>query len=163
MTATYEKIATNTLSTATASVTFSSIAGTYTDLVLICETKMPNNNEALSMRFNSDSSSNYSYVQLAGTGTVAATNDGINQSYARFGNNLQTNGGFTKADILNYSSSSVFKTILSRSGHATDGGTVAFANMWRSTSAITTILIYPESTGNFASGSTFTLYGIKAE
>jgi hypothetical protein len=162
MAATYEVIATNTLNTATASVTFSSIAGTYTDLVLICQTKMPNANEGLSMRFNSDASSNYSYTQLAGTGTVAATNDGINQTYARFGNNLQTSGGFTKADILNYSSTATFKTILSRSGHAADGGTVAFTNMWRSTSAITTILIYPETTGNFASGSTFTLYGIKA-
>jgi hypothetical protein len=68
----------------------------------------------------------------------------------------------TSADILNYSSSSTFKTILSRSGDARDGGSVAFTNMWRGTSAITSILIYPETTGNFASGSTFTLYGIKA-
>ena len=162
MAATYEVIATNTLTTATASVTFSSIAGSYTDLVLICEAKTPSANEGLAMRFNSDSSSNYSYTQLIGNGSVAATNDAINQSYARFGNNHQTNGGLTKADILNYSSSATFKTILSRSGHATDGGIAAFVNMWRSTSVITTILIYPETTGNFASGSTFTLYGIKA-
>jgi hypothetical protein len=162
MAATYERIASTTLSTATATVTFSSISGTYTDLVLICWAKAATANEGLAMRFNSDTATNYSYVQVAGTGTVAASNEAANQTYARFGNNLQTAGTMTKADILNYSSSSAFKTILSRSGDARDGGSVAFTNMWRGTSAITSILIYPESAGNFGADSTFSLYGIKA-
>jgi hypothetical protein len=36
MAITYEPIATTTLGTAAASVTFSSISGAYTDLVLVC-------------------------------------------------------------------------------------------------------------------------------
>jgi hypothetical protein len=40
MTSTYEKIATNTLGSAASSVTFTSISGAYTDLVLISNPKM---------------------------------------------------------------------------------------------------------------------------
>ncbi len=163
MTATYEKIATTTLGSAQATVTFSSIAGTYTDLVLVCWTKAPSANVGLSMQFNGDTSSNYSYTQIAGSGTTAASNRGTNETYARFGNNIQTNGTYTKADIQNYSNSTTFKTLLSRSGSAADGGVVSFVNMWRSTSAITSLTVFPEGGGNFGSDSTFTLYGIKAE
>ena len=46
--------------------------------------------------------------------------------------------------------------------NATGGGeTHAIVNMWRSTSAINTILIYPFS-GNWSTGSVFELYGIEA-
>jgi len=163
MSSTYNAIATNTLGTATASITFSSIAGTYTDLVLVCWTKAPSANVGLSMQFNGDTSSNYSYTQISGNGSSAASNRGSNQTYARFGNNIQTNGTYTKADIQNYSNSTTFKTLLSRSGSAADGGVVAFVNMWRNTSAITSLTIFPEGGGNFGSDSIFTLYGIKAE
>jgi hypothetical protein len=163
MTVTYENIATTTLGSVQETVTFSSISGTYTDLVLVCWTKSPTADVGLSMRFNSDSGSNYSYTQIAGNGSAAASNRESNKTYARFGNNIQTNGTYTKADIQNYSNSTTFKTILSRSGDSRSGGTVAFVNLWRSTSPITSLTVFPEGGGSFGSGSTFTLYGIKAE
>ena len=42
-------------------------------------------------------------------------------------------------------------------------GVDAVVGLWRSTAAITSLLVKPESTGNeFAIGSTFNLYGIKS-
>ena len=159
---TYTPIASQLLSTATASIHFTGIPQYYTDLVLICEAKTPSANEGLVMQFNNDVAGNYSYTQINGNGTTAATNEGVSQTYARFANNHQTTGGFAKADIQNYANKTTRKTIISRSGHATDGGPVAFINMWKNTDAIVSIQIYPETFGNFASGSTFNLYGVVA-
>jgi hypothetical protein len=62
MAITYEPIATATLGTATASVTFSTISGSYTDLVLVIQRRYGYSNKwyATSIRFNSDTGSNYS-------------------------------------------------------------------------------------------------------
>ena len=157
---TYTPIASQTLTGSVSSVTFSNIPQNFTDLVVVCWTKAPSANVGLSMQFNGDTSSNYSYTQIAGSGTTAASNRGTSQTYARFGNNIQTNGTYTKADIQNYSNSTTFKTLISRSGSAADGGVVAFVNLWRSTSAITSLTISPEGGGNFGSDTTFNLYGI---
>jgi hypothetical protein len=63
-------------------------------------------------------------------------------------------------NLQNYSNSTTYKTIISRSNNAANGLDL-FASMWRSTSSIDSIKIYPAS-GNMASGSTFNLYGILA-
>jgi hypothetical protein len=65
---------------------------------------------------------------------------------------------------MNYSNSTTYKTVLGRSNRASSD-TAADVGLWRSTSAITRIDLamggsFP--TNNFASGSTFTLYGIAA-
>jgi hypothetical protein len=64
-------------------------------------------------------------------------------------------------NIQNYSNSTTYKTVLARSNNAATG-TDATVALWRSTSAITSIDYYLNS-GSWATGSTFTLYGIKAE
>ena len=73
MTATYEKIATNTLSSAAISLTFSSIPATYTDLVLITSSQHAASDASsrLYLNFNSDTATNYSYTQIRGSGTAA--------------------------------------------------------------------------------------------
>jgi hypothetical protein len=61
MAITYEPIATTTLGTSESSVTFSSISGSYTDLVLICAVKnTANNGDEVAFQLNSDTGSNYS-------------------------------------------------------------------------------------------------------
>jgi hypothetical protein len=60
MTATYEKIATTTLGSTTATVTFSSISGAYTDLVLVERLVKSITGGSLQVRFNSDTGTNYS-------------------------------------------------------------------------------------------------------
>jgi hypothetical protein len=68
------------------------------------------------------------------------------------------------ATWLNYSNTTTFKTTLVRSGTSTGSsfpGTTAIVEMWRSTAAINRLDIKANGV-NFAVGSTFTLYGIKA-
>ena len=60
MAITYEPIATTTLGSATASVTFSSL-GSYTDIVLVCSVQSASSGDArINIRFNGDTASNYS-------------------------------------------------------------------------------------------------------
>jgi hypothetical protein len=63
--------------------------------------------------------------------------------------------------IQNYSNTTTNKTALIRDNFATYG-TFARVALWRSTSAITSITL-TMSSSTFATGSQFTLYGIKAE
>jgi hypothetical protein len=69
---TYEAIATQTLGSAAASVTFSSIPSTYTDLVLVCNFETSSNAIAgVYIQFNGDTSTNYSSTNLIGNGSTA--------------------------------------------------------------------------------------------
>jgi len=165
MAATYTPLATTTLGANAASVTFSSISGSYTDLVLIAQGQGTVENYAY-MTFNSDTGSNYSNTILTGTGTsaVSTRNSNVTKIYLTpyYGTFYTDFSNITICNILNYSNSTTYKTSLIRAGRAsTGGGTEASVGLWRSTSAITRIDI-TASTGNFVTGSTFTLYGIKA-
>jgi hypothetical protein len=70
---TYEAIATQTLGSAAASVTFSSIPGTYTDLVLVVAGTLTTGTENIVMQFNGDTGSNYSVTSLLGDGSTASS------------------------------------------------------------------------------------------
>ena len=168
MTSTYEKIATTTAGGSSATVTFNSISGSYTDIVLISSVRTTSNSDGFDVlaQFNSDTGSNYSITQMYGTGSSAASNRETNRTSAKVGlmaGNLTTAGTFASniAHIQNYSNSTTYKTVLARRDLSTQY-TVATVSLWRSTSAINSITLNAE-VGNFASGSTFTLYGIKAE
>lgn len=164
MTATYEAIATTTLGSAQASVTFSSISGTYTDLVLVMNTKLASGTEAgVFLQFNSDTNTNYSYTYVLGNGTSALS--GKFNSVNRFGvgNVYSAEYSSNIAHIMNYANTTTNKTGIARQDNAANFP-AALVAMWRSTSAITSIDIKNDQSGiNFATGSTFTLYGIKSE
>ena len=170
MTATYEKIATTTLGSDTLYIDFTSIAGTYTDLVLVTNHFMTAQC-TVGMRFNSDTGSNYSSTNLRGNGTTASTGrasnaTAIDNSLDDIARNPNVANSVTIWNIQNYSNSTTFKTIIYRHSNATTDatGVSVGVGLWRSTSAITSIrLLATSSTQSFKSGSTFTLYGIKAE
>ena len=160
---TYTTISTTTTLVPTTNVTFSSIPSTYTDLVLVIGGTLVGTGTNFIAIVNGDTSSNYSYTYLTGNGTSASS--GRASSQGRFDIGYQPTYG-TQGNILlnfyNYSNSTTYKTITSRSNQASSG-TYAYVGLWRSTSAITQIVI--DTTGaasNIASGSTFTLYGIAA-
>lgn len=175
MSITYEPIASTTLSTNTASITFSSIPSTYTDLIIAGQIRSARTGEITDQYtfvFNSDTGSNYS-------STTLYDNDEASPKVTRSGN--ASNIGLTRcpgpngtanafgtvlANIQNYSNSTTFKSILTRWGSQGDatfyflGETVT---LWRNTNAITSIEVKSVSSVNLATGTSLTLYGIKAE
>jgi hypothetical protein len=161
---TYEPIATQTLGSSVASVTFSSIPATYTDLVLV-SVPIVTAATTFAVRFNSDTGSNYSETILVGDGTSATSTRIANQtelriSYAATSRTTNTTNIITQ--IQNYSNATTYKTLLSRDNAASDG-TGAIVGLWRNTVAITGLTIIPLSGGSIiTTGSTFTLFGIKA-
>jgi hypothetical protein len=159
---TYVALATQTLATSAASVTFSSVPQTYTDLVLVVTGKSDGVNVDFGFRFNSDASTNYSRLYFYGTGSTALTGTTANSTYMNVLNfsNVQTE--VNRAFIQNYSNSTTFKTCLSRIDDAAGLGTVAEVGLWRSTVAVTTIQIVTTSSAVFQAGTTFNLYGILA-
>jgi len=164
MPATYEPLATTTLSSAQSFVTFSNISGSYTDLVIVAQAKTVSVNGAdIYVRFNGDTAGNYSIHVMSGNGSTAES--------ARYNSTiwgaLDFNGVVKTADghnaiahIMNYSNTTTFKTFLSRSNNA-NSGVDANICTWRSTSAITSVTLTTNN-ADLAIGSIFSLYGIKA-
>jgi hypothetical protein len=166
MPTTYEPIATTTLGSAQSSVTFSSISGSFTDLVLVMNAKgtgFTGSGTYPYVRYNSDSGTNYSRTYLSGNGSAASSGRGTSENLQYLVGGTYIDGTFAYNSIthfMNYSNTTTYKTMLSRANNS--GVQVdALVGLWRSTSAITSIIIY-SSSGNFDTGSTFTLYGIKA-
>jgi len=159
MPSTYEPIATQTLGSSAASVTFSSIPSTYTDLVIVVAGTLTPGADNVCLQFNGDTGSNYSVVTLLGDGSSASsfrTNNTSNCGRDAM-SNIQSNVVY---NINNYSNSTTYKTVLGRSS-ATDYGTRTSASMWRNTASITSIVIFP--TGySFNTGTVLSIYGIKA-
>jgi len=158
---TYEPIATNTLSSATATVTFSSISGAYTDLVLICTGKMVSAS-TVKFQFNGDTGSNYSATRLGGNGSSAQSERYSSGTSGAFGVWRTTNPQYSLISLQNYSNTTTYKTYLTRD-YDDAPNVSARVGLWRNTSAITSISIIGDGGGaDYATGSTFTLYGIKS-
>jgi hypothetical protein len=165
---TYDAIATQTLSSAAASVTFSSIAGTYTDLVLVTSIRKSTTGVSAYLRANNDSGTNYSTTYLYGSGTSAISTRDTNRTFfdslGAAGSSMAA-GTFALSvnHIMNYANSTTNKTVLARKQYSNTSGTwdyvEASVSLWRSTAAITQLDVLAIS-GNFDIGSTFSLYGI---
>jgi hypothetical protein len=164
MPSTYEPIATNTLGSATATVTFSSIPSTYTDLILVAVFgNSANSNKDIQWTFNGDTTTNYSNTFLYGTGTAAASARDSNANFNRIsGSSNNTPIHPIVLQINNYANATTFKTSICRNA-ASAWNTTASVGLWRKTpEAINSISLTNETSANFVIGSTFTLYGIKA-
>ena len=171
MASTYEPIATYTVPSAAASYTFSSIPSTYTDLVLVVNAGFSNSggDNQFELRFNGDSGSNYSVTSLSGDGSSASSARQSNNTYIEMYQRISRNSLTSNViiNIQNYANTTTYKTVLGRT-NAPDGssygsGVGASVNLWRSTAAINSIVLgnlYGSNT--MLTGSTFTLYGIKA-
>lgn len=162
MPATYEPIATTTLGS-TQLITFSSIAASWTDLRIVLQAVQSAANSAV-IRFNGDTATNYSNTELLGNGTAASSGRTTSSTWGRCSSQTGVSGkpSLHVIDIFNYAGST-FKTCLAAASVDQNGSGMVERGvvLWRSTAAITSITLQAQSVG-FDSGTTATLYGIKA-
>jgi hypothetical protein len=168
MPATYEPIATTTLSSAAATITFSSIPATYTDLriVLVSTATYEGVRTTLGYRFNGDSSTNYSFTRIRADGSSVESQAAPDVSYSSLGYapaNGSSNRGLNTIDIFSYAGSTRKTSLVTSSEDQNGQGTLQRdVNLWRSTSAITSVVLFDVNGSNFVTGTIATLYGIKA-
>ena len=154
---TYDKIATTTLSTATADVTFSSFSG-YTDLVLVINAKMTGTGNSIYLRFNNDTTSSY-HTQALGNNSTARSSNQFGCGLGGYLVGYDANQFMIEAHILDYANTTKYKPVVSRYGSA---GTQVeiLLNSYGSATAVTSMKVLINAADTFQSGSTFTLYGI---
>lgn len=166
MTATYSQIATTTLGSDSATITFSGLPSTYTDLVVILTAgQSAALNDAFQVRVNGDSGTNYSDTMMFGNGSTASSGRQSSvDSYRDFGDLGGT--AITSQFIfnfMNYANTTTNKTILTRFSSVQKGRVMANVGLWRSTAAISSITFSFTGSDQFKSGTTASVYGIKAE
>jgi hypothetical protein len=163
MPATYEPIATTTVSgSSTATITFSSIPASYTDLKLVL---VYAGNASVNPRFqiNSDTGSNYSQTNIAGDGSSATSTRGTSQTriFCSLFNGLAANQfGICEIDFFSYANGTNKTMLLKNSQDSNGSGLVEYdVALYRSTSAINRLDIFTGSSV-YNAGTTATLYGI---
>ena len=168
---TYTLIASNTLSSSAASVTFSAIPNTYTDLVVKFSVRATDASDWMIVIFNNITTTTYSETWLRGTGSSASSARQANTNYyGGNGNDLLINlsgstaNTFTNGEIYiptyTASQNKPVSFNLAVENNATAADMTALAGLWRNTAAISQIQFDTAGTA-FASGSSFFLYGIK--
>lgn len=170
--ASYESIATFTSSGSTNLIQFTSIPATYTHLQLrvFSRSALAATTDTVYFRFNGDSTNNYSRHLLSGDGATATATGYYPENVVFVGTTSAANAtancfGSYIVDILDYTNTNKNKVVRSLGGYDANGsGIIDFRSAnWNSTSAITSITLANYSSGsNFANGSIFALYGIKA-
>jgi hypothetical protein len=156
-------IESKTLGTAQASIEFTSVPQTFTDLLALISTRNSNGG-ATAIRFNSNSSG-YSERLLYGNGSSAASANrsgsetvwllsALNSSTANtFSNGQVYIPNYTGSTNKSFSMDSVNET------NATGADQYLDAALWSNTAAITNIQFFNPD-GNFAIGTTISLYGV---
>jgi hypothetical protein len=159
---TYVALDKKTLTSTVQSVTFTSIPSTYTDLVLVV-TASTNTAVNSFIRINGDNTANYSATRLYGNGTTASSSRYNTETFSYTGD-LNTSIGTTILHFQNYANATTVKSFLSQDTLATSGGGL-WSGVWRKTplAAITEVEVGATSGGLLQIGSTFSLYGIKAQ
>jgi hypothetical protein len=166
-------ISSQTLGSAAASVTFSSIPATFTDLVLRVSVRTNNANFYDSDRvyFNGSSgTTNYSYIWLRGLGS--GTPSSGSQTSGNAGTGLHNVGDTATAStfssgeiyIPNYagSASKPFSFANFGENNATTARLGVTANLFSSSAAISSITFIPLEGTSYLAGSSFYLYGLRS-
>jgi hypothetical protein len=163
-----ELIESKTLGTAQASIEFTSIPSTFTDLVLLmsCRTdrsSAPSSVDGIGVNFNGVST-NLSTRSLGGSGSSAFSTSistgeigittGSGSTANTFGNVMAYIPNYAGSTNKSWSSDDV------NENNATDGYQLIRAGLWSNTAAITSIRLFPVAGSNFVAGSMISLYGV---
>lgn len=163
----YDLLESQVLTGSAASVTFSSLsayASTYQHLQfrVVGQSSRAADNDNLTMRFNGDSSTNYSFHRLSAQ-TSVVSNAGTNQtriSIPGFGASFPSYFSGHVIDILDFANSSKYTTVRALGGV----GPVLvglFSGSWRNTAAVDSVTFDTDVAGDIKQYSRFSLYGVK--
>lgn len=150
-----------------ASITFSAIPDTFTDLLLVCSLRATTDVSNWTMSFNG-STSNFTMRQLFGNGSSASSNSLANSggAYGVVNPSTATASTFANASLYipNYAGST--NKSFSVDGVSENNATTAYqtiaAGLWSQTAAITSISFTPSGGGNYVEHSSISLFGITA-
>ena len=162
MAKTYEPIATQTLSSTSTQINFTSIPQTYTDLVLVTNLIVTAAGYPW-MTVNGNTSSIYSNTFIRGTGSTVVSSRSTNSTEWYFTTGYDTYGVpiLTTINFFNYTSSTNKTALVQNSGATQTTSPISVsALLARTSSAITSISLIKGSS-TWDAGSTATLYGIK--
>lgn len=160
----FESISTTTVGAGgTSTITFSSIPSTYQHLQ-IRMMAITSTGASITVRFNSDSGSNYSQHQIFGDGGSAGSGGGVSQTsvFASLMGGSSTAPGGSIIEVLDYNNSNKNSTVRSLGGYDANGSGYIMlrSGVWMNTAAVTTIQL-GLSTGTFSQYTHAALYGIK--
>lgn len=170
----FDLLETQVLGSTSASVTFSSL-GSYSNykhlqIRVVARSTQSQEYAGISMTFNGDTASNYSWHTLKGDSS-SVTAAGLANETAVRSYQFELPGASITADVfggliydvLDAFDTSKNKTVRWLGGRGPvntgDRQMVLGSGSWRNTNAITSILLTP--TGSFVAGSRFSLYGVK--
>jgi hypothetical protein len=166
--ATYTLISSNVLLSDAATVTFSSIPATYTDLVIKGSLRNTGGTTIVNTRitFNSIAGTAYSYTYVRGSGSAASSGNNSNGANTLLGyHNGSTSTTDTFASLEVYipsytaSQNKSFSSFISQENNLAAAFTYATAGLLSDTAAINSITLTPDA-DDWLSGSSFYLYGI---
>lgn len=147
-----------------ASIDFTSIPSTYTDLCLKVSLRMTEGSvNYYSMRFN-NATTNFTYRTLEGSGSSAGSFNGSTGTYGFPVPSTYTSNTFSNGEIYipNYAGSAnkSFSVDTVTENNATQSYQDLIAGLWSNSAAINQITLYPGGVGTFVQYSTAYLYGI---
>tara|TARA_R110000764_G_scaffold168016_1_gene255248 strand:+ start:108 stop:602 length:495 start_codon:yes stop_codon:yes gene_type:complete len=126
-----------------ASIEFTGIAGTGQDLVILMSAR--GGNELTDLSFNSDTGTNYTYVNLKGTGSTASSQNSSSEAIRFYGitEDSRTANTFSNAEIRISNYASTTAKSVSIDGVTENNATYAImatvAGQYSGTSAITSL------------------------
>lgn len=167
-TSSYESIASSSPTSGT-SITFSSIPSTYASLQIRFAVIPASGNPSLNITYNGDTGSNYTVHTLRGNGSTASASGATSRAnfpLSWYYGMVPTYQNVAVMDILDYASTSKYKTARAFFGQDDNSGSISSnlelnSGLWLSTSAINSITVTVTGGVAFASGSVISLYGIK--
>ncbi len=166
----YESIMTATGTGSSGTISFTAIPATYKHLQIRFLTRSTRSatSSNIFIGFNSDTTTgNYYGHMIEGNGSAASASAKIGTSTSFMSATSaasNTSGIFSGGviDVLDYANTNKYKTSRGLSGYDANGSGLLYlaSGLWMSTAAISSIQI-TDPLGNFATNSSFALYGIK--
>lgn len=159
-------------------IEFTSIPDTYTHLKIVVNARGTyadptlGYGDLLFLRINGDTGNNYDYLQSAyvgGAGELSGGSNGYGACYVGRITGAQATTDYSSCnviDIPSYKDTVFFKAIHALSTRQPYSNSSTYSiigkhgNIWKSTNAITSILLYGNNSANFIAGSTASLYGL---